>query len=196
MEVNAYIRLQPNAEWQQIIGPVQITTPAPETFGMGFAGVTGGGCARHEVRNLVARTPGDLYVYMPVMPCLSINPNDTTTITTHIVNGLGASDSIRICDTLPASFTLIAPPIASFANSNGTASVSDFTETTLPDGRHLYCYWLSMSSYGEVVMTYIGHFASGPTSFTIGSTLTPPSGDFGDFDTTDNNFSVTVPSLL
>jgi gliding motility-associated-like protein len=159
---------------------------------MGFAGTTGGSVAYHEVRDMIARTPGDLYVKIPDTLCRSISLGDTTTIAMHVVNGLGTAENIYVCDTLPADFILIEHAL-SIINSNGTASFSGFTESTLPDGRHLYCYYLNMSSYGEVAMTYSGQFSSIPTFFTVGSTLTPPQGNFGDLNPNDNQLSVTIP---
>ena len=195
MTIDVYLRTSPSAAWQQILNNVLITNPVPELFGMGFASSTGGSMAFHEVRDLIARTPGDLYVYMPEMPCLNINPNDTTTIPIHIVNGLGPCDSLLVCDTLPQCFNLLEPPTAT--TTNGTVTIMDFTQTTMPDGRLLCCYMLNMSSYGEVVMNYIGNFdaSTHPQSFTVGSTITPPQGNYVDFDTTDNHFTITIPLI-
>jgi len=195
MKVNVYLRKALNSPYEHLLTDIQLTTPVPATFGMGFGASTGSGVAYHEVRDLIARTPGDLYVYMPEMPCLSVNPNDTTTIPIHVVNGLGPADSIRVCDTLPQYFNLIEPPTA--IATSGSVSIIDFTQTPLPDGRLLCCYMLNMTTYGEVVMQYIGYFdaTAHPQSFTVGSTIIPPPGYYIDFDTTDNYFTTTIPLI-
>jgi gliding motility-associated-like protein len=159
---------------------------------MGFAGTTGGSVAYHEVRDMIARTPGDLYVKIPDTLCRSIRLGDTTNIAMHVVNGLGTAENIYVCDTFPANFILLDHAL-SIVNSSGTAAFASFTQSTLPDGRHVYCYHLNMSSYGEVAMVYTGQFSSIPAFFTVGSSLTPPPDNFGDLDAKDNRLSVTIP---
>jgi gliding motility-associated-like protein len=164
---------------------------------MGFAASTGGAYAIHEVRDVIARTPGDLYVNIPELETPCIDPLDTTAIKVKVVNGLSEATGITICDTLPAGFTLLDVPTATSNSSTCVVTLYNFTQTLLPDMRLLCCYSLDMSSYGEVIINYDGTFSPGsyPDSVTIGSSLVPPPLNFTDFNLDDNSATITVPMV-
>jgi len=184
MKVNCYIKTTLSGQWQQVLTNLQVNTPLPATLGLGFAGSTGSVTAYHEVREVIVRTPGDLYVTIPEIPC--VFPSDTTAITIHVGNGLGAITDIAMCDTLPAGFSLTAPPTIT-NTSSCMAQLYNFTTDTLPDGRLICCYLLYMSNYGEVFVHYNGFFSSMTNSVcTISSSLTPPSFNFSDLNPNDN----------
>jgi gliding motility-associated-like protein len=183
MQVDAYVRISPMQGWNHIFGPIQMTDPVPALFGMGFAGVTGGGWAYHEVRDMIARTPGDLYVRTQSDPCPFAN--DTIRIIDSVANFIGPLVAVEMIDTFPPNFILYGTPVVS---DPALANLYNFTQTTISSGQIVCEYLLDLNGNGAFTVTHEGTFAPETEidSFYTSVTIIPPGGDFIDFQMEDN----------
>ncbi|MDR1757546.1 MAG: gliding motility-associated C-terminal domain-containing protein [Bacteroidales bacterium] len=195
MKVTVYLKTTQGAAWgSPLLGPVNIAGTVPPTFGMGFAGNTGGGCAKHEVRNVIARTPGEVSVTMSSVSCPNI---DNITIQNKVYNGIGA-DTLAMHDTLPAHFVLnTAPPAKPVSDPTAAnATIKNFTQTRLPDNRLLCNYRLDFVSAGIATVTYNGYISTQPATnnFTASTEVVVQPG--WDLNLSDNKHTITVPVTM
>ncbi|NSL89936.1 DUF11 domain-containing protein [Chitinophaga sp. Mgbs1] len=74
----------PGGTLTTLFGPITLTAPPPSRLKLGFAASTGGGFNRHEVRNLIITTPGNVRIQKLVdKPLARIGDTLTYKITTY-----------------------------------------------------------------------------------------------------------------
>ncbi|MDR1722885.1 MAG: InlB B-repeat-containing protein [Tannerella sp.] len=175
MEITVYLKTNASGAFTKIIGPVILPDAAPSLLKLGFAAVTGGQKAIHEVRDVIIRTPGagDFLAFQTSDDCS--NTKESTKISTHVVylSSLEISD-ITVRDTMPAGFTPSGNPTFT---GTGIGTMSSITNSVTSDGRKVTEYKLAFHKDGEVVITYSGSFASDPAGRTFkSSTAVTPQG--------------------
>jgi gliding motility-associated-like protein len=157
MTVNVYLKIDVAGAFLHVLGPVNVVSIAPEYLRVGFAGVTGGSTAVHEVRNVVIRTSGDLLAFKSFGGCIK-SVDTPVNIFSNIYNGSNKTiGNIEILDTLPADF------VATNVNITGgswTYSPPPLTGTLLPDERTVYTYFIDIVSNTNARITWTGYFSS------------------------------------
>jgi gliding motility-associated-like protein len=157
MIANIYLKIDIAGAFLHVIGPVNVTSSAPQYLRVGFAGVTGGSTAVHEVRNVVIRTSGNLLTFKSFDGCIK-SEGTPVNIFSNIYNGSEqAISNLEILDTLPADF------VATNVNITGgswTVSPPSLTGMLLNDGRTAYKYFVNLIDNTNAKITWTGYFSS------------------------------------
>lgn len=104
-QITVYMQLVQNGSMMPVFGPITLSSAPPANLKLGFAATTGSAYAAHEVRNLLATTPGGVHVekYGP----LTAANGDTVNYTVNVYNdSKNPQAGIPVIDTLPGNFQL------------------------------------------------------------------------------------------
>jgi hypothetical protein len=154
MSVTVYLKLTPNGSFTKILGPINVIQTKPPLLRMGFNASTGAGYGFHEVRDIIARTPGNLLVSSSNSD--SCSPTNNAKIITKIFNG-DTARTVTVYDTLPAGYYFSGQPAVS-----SSVVMSNFTKNMLPDGRTVCTYNFYINTDITVDVTYTGSFFTLP----------------------------------
>jgi gliding motility-associated-like protein len=177
MTANVYLKIDITGAFLHVLGPVNITSPVPDFLRIGFAGVTGGSTAVHEVRNVVIRTSGDLLAFKSFDECIK---SETTPVNifSNIYNGSPQSiNNLEILDTLPDNFIVTDVNIT---GGSWTFSPPSLTGTLVNDGRRAYKYFVNVTDNTNAKITWTGYFNSLTKEKPVVSSvyIVPIEGDF------------------
>jgi len=78
-------KTSPSGNFSTLFGPYTLPTPPPARLKLGFAASTGGSYNKHEIRNLIITTPGNIRVEKQVDKSIS-SPGDTLTYQVTVYN--------------------------------------------------------------------------------------------------------------
>jgi gliding motility-associated-like protein len=157
MTVNVYLKINHTGAFLHVLGPVNIASSAPNSLRVGFAGVTGGSTAVHEVRNVIIRTSGNLLAFKSFDECIK-NTETPVNIFSNIYNGSPTPmTNLEILDTLPANYV---PTDVSITGGSWTFAPPSLTETPLADGRLAYRYFVNITENTNAKITWTGYFSS------------------------------------
>jgi uncharacterized repeat protein (TIGR01451 family) len=187
MSVTVLLKTAVSGAYQTVLGPVNVEQPTPARLGLGFAGATGSFVANHEVRDVIIRTPGDLYV---TKSSECTNTKDRVVFHTVVGNNSNVTvDDIVVNDTLPAGFTLTEGPTI----TSGSGSLTGFATGVPPgDGRTPCSYKVSVNAQTPLFVTFSGHFDVMPTEGQdVSSVEIEPPTSVEDANTDDNRATLT-----
>jgi hypothetical protein len=155
----------------------------PAIMSVGFIAASPSGRKSYtEVRNVVVRTPGDLWVKRVMPDCVDA----ASPVVTSIVNNGRAVPGIEVHDTLPAGFVPRSPQII-----GGKFAVTP-TSTPASGGRTAYYYKVDAPlRSSEIKVIWPGRYASIPSGgvYNTSVRITPPGGT-SDSDLSDNYSAV------
>ncbi|MBC9933950.1 gliding motility-associated C-terminal domain-containing protein [Chitinophaga qingshengii] len=151
----------PGGTLQTLFGPITLTSPPPARLKLGFAASTGGAYNRHEVRNLIITTPGNIRVQKLVdKPIAKVGDALTYKMTvynetTSALTGLPMQDVFS-----PANGFNVTG--VSFSN-NGFAgnTASGYTNTNISNAT------LNMAASSSSTFTVTGTVATMPANKTL-----------------------------
>ncbi|HVI46268.1 MAG TPA: hypothetical protein VM802_15440, partial [Chitinophaga sp.] len=150
----------PGGTLTTLFGPVTLSSPPPARLKLGFAASTGGAWNKHEVRNLIITTPGNIRVQKLVdKSTVKVGDQLTYRITTYNETA-AAITGLPLKDTFPAGFS---PTSITFSNDGFAGNTaSGYTNTDLSNAR------LNMAANSNSTFIVTGTVTSKP----IGGTLT------------------------
>ncbi|NLR78424.1 gliding motility-associated C-terminal domain-containing protein [Chitinophaga eiseniae] len=117
-------KTSPTGNFSTLFGPYTMPTPPPARLKLGFAASTGGSYNKHEIRNLIITTPGNIRVQKQVDKSISI-PGDTLTyqVTTYNETASALSNLPIIDNFNPANgFNVTSVAFSNGGFSGNTAS--------------------------------------------------------------------------
>lgn len=196
MIVNIYLKTDIAGAFLHVLGPVDVASAAPDFLRVGFAGVTGGQTAFHEVRNVVIRTSGNLLAFKSYDGCVK-EVGTPVNVISNIYNGSAkAITNGEILDTLPANFVVTDVGIS---GGSWTYSPPALPGTLLPDERTVYHYFLDIADNTNAKITWTGYFTDLVKEKPIVSSVyvVPTEGDFliDDNYATDTTYFIPVPQI-
>jgi gliding motility-associated-like protein len=177
MTINVYLKINVAGAFMHVLGPVNITSRAPDFLRVGFAGVTGGSTAVHEVRNVIIRTSGNLLAFKSIDKCVK-STETPVNVSSNIYNGSpNMMNNLEILDTLPANFVVTD---VSITGGSWTFSPPSLTGTPSTDGRVAYKYFVNIADNMNAKITWAGYFNSLTKDAPVVSSVyvVPVPGDF------------------
>ena len=159
INIKVFIKTTINGSFSQVLNYDYTNgahfVPPPQRMRIGFAGTTGSWYARHEVDNILIRTPGILQVFKSMPECPKLN--ETAEIKTTVSCFTTTAQEIEVRDTLPLGYSYNTTPVLS---GDGSFVISPVGSTIAADNRRVYTYKVSVNPFKSVTVTYDGMFTA------------------------------------